>query len=156
MNRLINRLTTLLGPLAAVLIGLGCGASQPTHSGIYVSRIWTVPGEITAGALVELHMDEVYDLPPDVAILPVVKPVHWTVSAGELYEKTLDGEWLKPLDEQPGVQEFDSFILVMWRVPGSVRKVNVTAQQYGHPLTVTFLVHDPPVDDGLGGRIDQK
>lgn len=147
-------LQLLLAVFLLATVHVGCGALQPSHAGIYVARIWTVPEQVHAGALVELHMDEVHDLPPGAAIPPVVNPVHWAVSAGELYEKTLDGEWLTPLDEQLGGQEIDSFVLVMWRAPFEARDVRVAAQQYGRPLTVTIRVYDPPIAPGLGGQSD--
>lgn len=135
------RCLVILLALVTVQCAVGCGDAQPSHAGVYVDRIWSVPDHVTAGALVELHMDEVFDLPPGILLLPDVRPVQWTISAGDLYYVSSLGEWKKPIEEQAGGLHLEAHDMVMWLAPETPQDVSVTAQQYGRPLTVMITVH---------------
>jgi hypothetical protein len=127
--------------LAVVQLAAGCGDVQPSHAGVYVDRIWTVPEHVTAGALVELHMNEVHDLPPGVTLLPVILPAQWAISAGDLYSVSAQGDWWVPMEEQAGGLNVESAEMAMWLAPNTPQDVSVTVGQYGRPLTVTITVH---------------
>jgi len=134
----LGSLHLLLAALLLTAACAGCGSTQPSHSGIYVARIWTVPELVTTSNLVELHMDESFDLPPGVTILPSAEPVQWTVSAGELFPWEVDLATYR--DERLDKREFQAGERVMWRAPSGPQDVQVTAQRYGQPLTVTIKV----------------
>jgi hypothetical protein len=127
--------------LAAVQFAVGCGDAQPSHAGVYVDRIWTVPEHVTAGALVELHMDEIHDLSPGTGLLPWILPAQWATTAGDLYSVSPQGEWWVPMEEQAGGLNVESAEMAMWLAPDTPQDVSVTVSQYGRPLTVVITVH---------------
>jgi len=127
--------------LAAMQLTAGCGDAQPSHAGVYVDRIWSVPEHVTAGALVELHMDEIHDLPPGILLMPVSLAVQWAISAGDLYYVSSLGEWKEPMEEQAGGLHLEALDMVMWLAPDTPQEVSVTAHECGRPLTVTIIVH---------------